>query len=85
MPIRTTNVLSQQILNYQFTKISLRLSTQLWDLETSALTEITPSLPNENYAIGGSFLLSANECRQSGELSLFEMNRPFNLEKSRTN
>ena len=60
-------------------KIFLRLPTELLDLETFASTEITPSLPAGNHESGGYFLLGANECRKSGELSLFELNRPFTI------
>ena len=63
-------------------QISFRLQTELWDLESNSSIVTTQSLPNWNYAYGGIFLLGANECRQSGELSLFELNRPFKLKKS---
>ena len=63
-------------------QISSRLHTELWDLESKSSIVTTQSLPNKNYAYGASFLLSANECRQSGELLLFKLNRPFNLKKS---
>ena len=63
-------------------QISLRLHTELWDLESKSSIVTTQSLPNKNYAYGGSFLLSANECRQSGELLLFKLNRLFNLKKT---
>jgi len=52
----------------QLFKISLRLQTELWDLEKNSSIVITPSLPAGNYRSGGCFLLSANECRQSGKL-----------------
>ena len=50
-------------------KIYFRLQTELWDLVTNASTVIAPLLPNADYKKGGSFLLGANECRKSGELS----------------
>ena len=65
--------------------ISLRLQTELWDLESNVSIVTNPSLPAGNYVFGGSFLLSANECRQSGELYRFESNRPFNLKQSKSN
>ena len=64
--------------------ISLRLSTELWDVETSFSIVTNPLLLNKNYAHGGIFLLGANECRKSGELSLLELNRPFNMKKSKS-
>ena len=51
-----------------FFQVSLRLQTELWDVEKNSSIVTTPSLPNQNHAYGGSFLLSANECRQSGKL-----------------
>ena len=71
-----------QSLIINFFQVSLRLQTELWDVEKNSSIVTTPSLWNQDYAYGGSFLLSANECRQSGELSLFELNRPFKLKKS---
>ena len=75
---------------YSWFKISLRLQTELWHLETSASTLITPSLPNHNYRYGGTFLLGANECRQSGKfLCLNRLNSKSNnmnlYEPSKTN
>ena len=66
-------------------QISSRLHTELWDLESKSSIVTTPLLPNLNYLFGGSFLLSANECRQSGELLKFELNRTFNLKQSKSN
>ena len=53
-------------------KIIFRIYTELWDLETSTSTVISPSLANSDYAQSGSFLLSAKECKQSGKLSFFK-------------
>ena len=53
-------------------RVFFRINTELWDVETSTSTVISPSLPDSNYAQGASFLLSAKECRQSGKLSFFK-------------
>ena len=50
-------------------QLFLRLSIEIWEVDTSFSTVIAPSFPEENYSYGASFLLGANECRQSGELS----------------
>ena len=50
--------------------VSLRSNTELWDLETSTSTVISPSFPVDDYNYGGSFLLGAHECRRSSKLSI---------------
>ena len=69
----------------KFLKIPLRLQTELWDLEKNASIVTTPSFPSDEYEYGGIFLLGANECRRSGKLLLFKLNRPFKLKKSNLN
>ena len=49
-------------------RVFFRIYTELWDLETSTSTLIGQLLRDSDYAQGGSFLLSAKECRRSGKL-----------------
>ena len=66
-----------------FLKITFRL--ELWDIEKNASIVTTSSFPDNNYAHGGMLFLSANECRQSGELPQFKRNRPLNFKSSKSN
>ena len=59
-----------RILDNHFIIFHLSSKTEIWDLDLSSITAISPELPNDSISLGGIFLFGANECRKSGESSL---------------